>query len=131
MRWLNQQTPYRFSAIFRFDGDMLRNVCLVDRLNPAVTKCPDQPVTDSYCIYIRRTAQLFDLPDSRADERVAGHPKQNSYHSYYGVPLFDRQHRMVGTVCHFDMAPVRVPESVVAALDELSGLIAEAAFPAS
>jgi len=59
MRWLNQQVPYRFTAIFRFDGDMLRNVCLVDKLNSEITRCDDQPITESYCIYINHTRKKF------------------------------------------------------------------------
>ena len=34
MRWLNSQVPYRYTAIFAFDADLLRNVCLVDKENP-------------------------------------------------------------------------------------------------
>ena len=85
------QVPYRFTAIFLFDGDMLRNVCLVDKQNPEVTHGPDQPVTDSYCIYVQRTGETFGVDRSLTDERVAGHPKRERYQSYYGVPLFDRQ----------------------------------------
>jgi GAF domain-containing protein len=129
MRWLNQQVPYRFTAIFRFDGDMLRNICFVDKQNPELIACTDQPIMDSYCIYIHRTGEEFRLENSIADQRVAGHPKQQGYLSYYGIPLFDRDNRMLGTVCHFDQLPVHVTEAIVSALDELGPLISDAAFP--
>src|ERR1700733_5423585 len=128
MHWLNRHTPYRFTAIFRFDGDLLRNVCLVDKQNSQVNSCADQPITDSYCIHIHDTGRRFRLDDSSVDARVAGHPKQHSYSSYYGIPLFDHEHRMIGTVCHFDPGPITLPESVVSEFDELSQLIADAAL---
>jgi GAF domain-containing protein len=128
MRWLNSHTPYRFTAIFRFDGDLLRNVCLVDKQNSQVVKCEDQPITDSYCIHIHDTGRRFLVEDSSVDARVADHPKRGSYDSYYGIPLFDHDHRMIGTVCHFDPAPVTLPDSVVSEFDELGQSIADAAL---
>jgi hypothetical protein len=29
LRWLNDRVPYGFTAIFAFDGEMLRNICLI------------------------------------------------------------------------------------------------------
>ena len=128
MRWLNAQTPYRFTAIFSFDGDMLRNVCLVDKQNPEVTRCDDQPILNSYCVYIHRTSEKFYLEESLQDNRVVGHPKREDYRGYYGIPLFDRDNRMVGTACHFDTEPIEVTESVVSGLDEVGDFIADIAF---
>jgi hypothetical protein len=47
MRWLNDRVPYRFTAIFAFDRDMLRNICLVDKENQSISKCSDQPIMES------------------------------------------------------------------------------------
>jgi GAF domain-containing protein len=128
MQWLNQQVPYRFTAIFRFDGDMLRNVCFVDKQNPELISCTDQPITDSYCIYIYRTHEEFSVEASLTDLRVADHPKRQGYQCYYGIPLFDHDNRMLGTVCHFDEQPILVTEAIVSTLDELGQLISDAAF---
>jgi GAF domain-containing protein len=125
VHWLNQQVPYRFTAIFRFDGDILRNVCLVDKQDLEVTHCPDQPVTDSYCIYIQRSSESFCVDQSLTDPRVVAHPKRERYQSYYGVPLFDRKNRLLGTICHFDTTPVEVTDDIVATLDDLAPVIAE------
>ncbi len=56
MRWLNDRVPYRFTAIFAFEGDSLRNIILVEKEDPSITNCADQPIMDSYCIYIRRSS---------------------------------------------------------------------------
>jgi GAF domain-containing protein len=131
MRWLNARVPYRFTGIFAFYGDILRNICLVDKDNANITHCPDQPIVNSYCIYIHRSRERFSVEDAMADGRVEGHPKRRSYHCYYGIPLLDSDGNLRGTVCHFDCTPVRVTDDVVAALDDLALIIAEAAFSAS
>ena len=129
MRWINDRVPYRFTAIFAFDGDMLRNICLVDKQNADIINCPNQPITDSYCIYIHRSGERFSVEEAILDRRVDGHPKRRSYQCYYGIPLLGPDGKLLGTVCHFDSAPVRVTEDVVAVLDDLAPLIAAAAFP--
>jgi hypothetical protein len=128
MRWLNSKVSYRYTAIFAFDGETLRNVCLVDKQNPAITGCPDQPITESYCVYVRRTQYPFSVEQASKDTRVDGHPKQRSYQCYYGIPLVDSKGKMVGTVCHFDADPTKVREDMVTALDDLAPQISEAAF---
>lgn len=128
MRWLNSRVPYRFTAIFAFDGDMLRNICFVDKDNADVTKCVDQPILDSYCTYIHRSGKPFSVEQASMDARVADHPKRDSYQCYYGVPLVDTNGKILGTVCHFDAVPQSVMEDVATALDDLAPLITEAAF---
>lgn len=129
MQWLNEQVPYRHTAIFGFDGDMLRNFCFVDKQDPTITRCGDHPITESYCIFIHRTGASFGVEDSLEDPRVEGHPKRQTYRSYYGIPLFGGSDgRMLGTVCHFDAAPMSVTPRLIAALDDVAPFIAEAVF---
>jgi GAF domain-containing protein len=130
MRWLNDGVPYRYTAIFAFDGEMLRNICLIDKENPKISSCSDQPITESYCMYIHRSHELFTTEQALLDKRVEGHPKRRNIQCYYGIPLFDSDGKMLGTVCHFDHMPVRITEAVAEALDDLAPLIAEAAFGA-
>lgn len=129
MRWINDRVPYRFTAIFAFDGDMLRNICLVDKQNAGITHCPKQPITDSYCVYIHRSGKRMSVEDALLDKRVDGHPKRSAYQCYYGIPLLGSDGKLLGTVCHFDTAPVRVTDDIVSVLDDLAPLIAGAAFP--
>jgi GAF domain-containing protein len=117
--WINDRVPYRFTAIFAFDRDMLRNICLIDKQNQNITKCSDQPITESYCLYVRRSGERFSVEEASLDGRVAGHPKRQSVQCYYGIPLFNSKGKMLGTVCHFDSLPIRVTEEVATALDDL------------
>jgi hypothetical protein len=131
MRWLNDRVPYRFTAIFAFDGDILRNICLIDKENQSITNCSDQPITESYCMYIHQSGERFSVDQASLDSRVAVHPKRQSVQCYYGVPLFGTEGQMLGTVCHFDSIPMHVTEEVAIALDDLASFIAEAAFSVS
>ena len=130
MRWLNDRVPYRFTAIFAFNGDMLRNICLIDKENQNIAHCSDQPITESYCMYIHRSGESFNVEEALLDDRVAVHPKRESVQCYYGIPLFGSEGKILGAVCHFDNMPVRVTEDVATVLDDLASLIAEAAFSA-
>ena len=38
------------------------------------------------------------------DSRVEGHPKRRRHQCYYGIPLLDREGKMLGTVRHFGIA---------------------------
>ena len=126
LRVLNASAPYRFSAIFRFDGDMLRSVCLVDKEDASVKSCEDLPIADSYCVYIHRTAKSFAVEHAESDRRVDNHPKQHNFQCYYGVPLLDGGGRLLGTVCHFDIRPIPLSGDVVALLDDVAPAIAAA-----
>ncbi len=128
MKWLNQSVPYRFSAVFAFEGDSLRNVCLVDKENPNITNCSDQPISDSYCVYVYRSGVPFGVEHAMLDKRVENHPKQQTFQCYYGIPLFDADGKVLGTVCHFDRSPIRVTEDCASALDDVGSMISQAAF---
>jgi GAF domain-containing protein len=128
MRSLNALSRYRFTGVFAFEGDLLRNLYLVDKEDTNVKRCADQPITESYCLFIQRSGDPFSVVHALRDRRVDGHPKQPSYQCYYGVPLVGRDGKLLGTVCHFDKEVIPVSEDVVTALDDLAAVIAEAAF---
>jgi hypothetical protein len=79
LRWLNDRVPYRFTAIFAFDGDMLRNICLIDKENQSTTKCSDQPITESYCLTYVAPASVSVWREASLDKRVALHPKRQVF----------------------------------------------------
>jgi len=126
LRYLNGQSEHRFTAVFRFEGGTLRNLHMIDRLDPAVERCADQPVLDSYCIYVRRTAEKFITADSAHDERVSGHPKQNVVQSYCGIPLLDDDGKLFGTICHFDFEPLPFGDEEVMLLEDVAPLLVNA-----
>ena len=128
LRWLNSKVPYRYTAVFAFEGDALHNICLVDKEDPAVTYCGDQAISESYCLYIHHSGETFTVEEALLDARVEGHPKRTSFQCYYGVPLVGSDGKLLGTVCHFDVDPVRLTADVVMILDDVAPLITNAAF---
>lgn len=126
LTYLNRLSAHRFTAVFRFEGGTLRNLHMVDRNDPTVERCADQPVLESYCIYVRRTAETFVTEDSASDERVAGHPKQKTVQSYCGIPLFEENGTLFGTICHFDFEPRPFGDDEVLLLEDAAPLLVNA-----
>lgn len=124
---LNSLAPHRFTSLFRFDGEMLRNVVFFDRENPAQETVDDIPVAASYCVFVRDGRGTFTVPDAVCDRRVDGHPKQPIFRAYCGVPLLDDRGRMFGTICHFDFAPHRADAKTVELLEAIAPYLPPAA----
>ncbi|MFL6693129.1 MAG: GAF domain-containing protein [Ramlibacter sp.] len=123
LRYLNGLTSVRFTALYRFDQEQLRNRFFFDRMNPDTASTEDTPLEASYCIYVRQNRGPFLVADSLRDERVRGHAKQPTVRSYCGVPLIDAQGWMYGSVCHFDFEPHPLQESDVLLLEEVAHLL--------
>lgn len=126
LRFLNSISTHRFTALFRFEGDTLRNLHLIDRDNPQVERCPDLPVLESYCVYVRNSAKPFLVDDSLHDERVEGHPKRKVVQSYCGIPLIDDDGTLFGTICHFDFNPIPFTRDEAFLLDEVAPFLIDA-----
>lgn len=120
---LNRHTPYRFTALFRFDDPALRNLYLIDRDNPASEPLADLPIMASYCVYIRQTASHFMTPDSLADERVRDHPKRQEIRTYCGVPIMNDDGSLFGSLCHFDFEAKPVGAREIALLERAADLL--------
>jgi hypothetical protein len=123
--YLNSLSPYRYSAVFRFEGGLLRNLCVIDRKQPETKECPEMPVTESYCVYVRDTGGEFGVEHAHMDCRVIGHPKAGLFQSYYGVPLLTDDGQLVGTVCHFDEDPIALEPEVSVVLNEVAPFVTE------
>jgi GAF domain-containing protein len=126
LKFLNRTSAHRFTALFRFEGGTLRNLHLIDRDDPTVERCPDLPVLESYCVYVRSTNRTFKIEDSWCDPRVEGHAKQRTVRSYCGVPLFTEDGELFGTICHFDYEAIPYADEEVYLLDAAAPLLVKA-----
>ena len=117
---LNLNSLHRFTALFRFEGTTLRNLYLIDREDATVEHCPDMPVLESYCVYIRDSGAKFLTEDADTDVRVLGHPKQPTVKSYCGLPLISSTGQLFGTICHFDFDAIPFAESEILVLEEMA-----------
>ena len=123
LAFLNSLTSHRFTSLYLFDEEMLLNVVFYDREHPELTRSEDIPVMASYCIFVRDSKAPFMTEEARTDERVNNHPKQETLQSYCGVPLFSRDGKMFGTICHFDFEPGRVSDLDVELLEYMAILL--------
>lgn len=122
---LNALTPFRYTAMYRFDATHARNLHFFDRENPAAPDPGDDiPLTATYCVYVRRGDRPFVLADALADMRAEGHPAQKAVQAYCGVPVRDAGGRTVGSMCHFDHDPVADPDTVVTLTEAVATLLA-------
>ncbi len=123
LRFLNGRTPHRFTGLYRFDGDTLRNVHLVDVYERGTLKGDDPPMAETYCSIVGRTEQPFAVDDTRADPRLDGHPARETVISYCGVLMRDTEGRPYGTLCHFDLQPCDVPRAELPLMERASPML--------
>ena len=121
--FLNGLTEHRFTALYRFDKETLRNIYFFDRENPSQDSTPDIPVMASYCVFVRNRRSTFATPDSLQDDRVEGHPKRQIVQSYCGVPLRDVNGEMFGTICHFDFRPIPISDENIELMEAVAPLL--------
>jgi GAF domain-containing protein len=120
---LNSMTAHRFTALYRFDRETLRNMYFFDRENPTVETTDAIPVMASYCVYVRETNRAFETTHAREDDRVRDHPKREVLQAYCGVPRLDEGGLSFGSVCHFDFAPRAISAENLALMEAFAGLI--------
>jgi len=126
LRYLNDRTPHRFTGVFRYDGEFLRNVALVDSMDPSVRAGHDVRLSDAYCDYLGDNVESVEFSDARSDGRITMKPG-NPVLAYCGIVIRDARGGAYGTLCHFDMQPCQPRTSDVPLLREVARVIYESA----
>ncbi len=103
LSYLNSQTPFRFTAIYRIDGLSISNLYLFDREHGLGRDESVSPVADTFCVWIHETLSVVQMTDSLRDPRAANHPKREQVRSYCGGPIKGAFGQLLGTICHFDV----------------------------
>lgn len=116
LRYLNARTAFRYSAVYRLDGQTLHNVHLYDRLGESPASLSEVPLGDSFCQFVIKD-QGFGTADSSTDDRLLGHPYRGVLNSYFGLPLSRKPGTIYGTFCHFDFKPMRIDDSEIPLLE--------------
>ena len=109
LRYLNSRTPHRFSGIYRYDGEILRNEALFDRDAPGLRRGDDVAMVDAYCAIVGQSQQPLEFGDIPTDKRIA--VKTGPVVSYCGVLIRSEDGAPFGTLCHFDPLPCQVRSS--------------------
>ncbi len=126
LQYLNSLTPYRFTAIYRFDGLRIRNVHMFDRIAGWGSDGSVSATSDTYCLWIQESLTVVQMGDSLSDSRAIGHPKREIVRSYCGGPICDTAGSLLGTICHFDYETRSTTPDVLAALQAVSPLLVAA-----
>ena len=82
-----------------------------------------RPIMASYCVFVRDSEVGFTTHEARCDERVKDRPKQHTVQAYCGVPIFNQDGKMTGTICHFDFQPRRIDNLDVDLLKSMAELV--------
>ncbi|MDB5858187.1 MAG: hypothetical protein JWQ76_1876 [Ramlibacter sp.] len=126
LAFLNQRTPHRYTGIFRYDGEMLRNVALHDKWNVDVARGSDLPLAGAYCSVVHDTAGPLVVEDGAIDIRFP-HLQGSPVLSYCGALIRDEQGNKYGALCHYDVQPCQAKASdlplMVAATSPLYGAL--------
>jgi hypothetical protein len=122
LAYLNSRTPFRFTGVYRFDGDTLRNVCLFDRWSPAARQGADAPMAQTFCAIVAQHPEGLQVDDGRSDERFPW-MADNAVISYCGTLLRDQTGAAFGTLCHFDVQRCQPSHQELALLQGAAPLV--------
>ena len=121
LRILNGRAPHRFTGIYRYESEVLRNGYLVDAFDPALERGDDVASDDAYCFLLGETRPSLAFGD-RADAPCR--PKLASpVISYCGVLLVMADGTPYGSLCHFDLLRCERPASEMPLLASVAPLI--------
>ncbi|MGJ7573292.1 hypothetical protein ACSFBX_22395 [Variovorax sp. RB2P76] len=100
---LNRRVPHRFTAVYRLEGDLFRNIALIDKAGEARPEYLEEvPMGISFCQFVLRDG-AFLTTNSAHDDRLDGHPYKGVMVAYHGVPIPGAGGTLLGTLCHFDL----------------------------
>lgn len=125
LRALNARTSFRFTGLYRYDGPMLRNVALVDRLDAQVIQGADAPIETTFCGLVGKERSSFVTSDSRLDPRVVDLPLNATVLAYCGALVRNADGTPFGSLCHFDFEPREIPVDEVAMLEAFAPTLAK------
>ena len=122
LRYLNARTAYRYTAIYRLDGQMMRNIHIYDRQGASTADLSEVPLGDSFCQFVI-AENGFSTANSATDDRLLGHAYRGILNAYFGLPLSRKAGSIYGTFCHFDFKAIQLPDSEIPLIEAVSSLL--------
>ena len=126
--YLNHRTPHRYTAVYRFDGDVLRSEALFDRNVADVRQGTDAPLATTYCSLVGRSEAPVDILDAAVDPQARG--IETPVISYCGALIRDGQGIAFGTLCHYDLQRCQTRTTDQPLLEAAAQLLYEQLHPA-
>ena len=125
LRYLNRRTPHRFTGVYRYDGEMLRNLAMFDKFTPELLRGDDAPLAQTFCANVQGAGGTLEVLDGSSDERFPW-MATNPVISYCGVEISEIDGRPFGTLCHFDTRRCQQRVSDIPLLTAAAPLIRQA-----
>lgn len=125
LRYLNSRTPHRYTGVYRYDGEMLRNMALFDRSEPEKPRGGDIPMVDAYCANVGRNREPLEFADASGDGRFPYLPGSPVV-CYSGVLITSPEGVPYGTLCHYDVRRCETRASDIPLLKAAAPLIYDA-----
>ncbi|MES2642285.1 MAG: GAF domain-containing protein [Myxococcota bacterium] len=122
LRLLNSRAPHRFTGLYRYDGEMLRNLHLVDAFDPELVRGADVAMEDAYCAVVHERRQSIAFRDAKTAPEVTWRPGSPVV-SYCGVLLTDGDGAAFGALCHFDVKPCDRPATEMELLENAAPIL--------
>lgn len=102
LSWLNQQGGHRYTGLFMYTPEGMRSAYLYDRDQPQSLRWDSLiPVDASYCSFVCESKRTFLVVDAQLDPRTKAHPSRDAVRSYCGVPIYQEDGSLWGTLCYF------------------------------
>lgn len=117
LRVLNGRAPHRYTGIYKYTREILKNLYLVDAFDPTVTKGLDVPNEDAYCVLLGNKRKIaFGRPEDAACPIKLTSPVV----SYCGVLLVRSNGEPFGSLCHYDVARCQEPSTQMPLLEAIA-----------
>ena len=115
---LNERTSYRFTAIYKLNGDVMRAAHAFDRDSEYRTWLKVVPLGKSFCQYALEHGE-FVTSHASEDQRLTNRPYAGMVESYYGRLLTRGCGTPYGTFIHFDLESRSIPTEEIRFLREV------------
>jgi hypothetical protein len=121
---LNDRTPYRFTAIYKLNGGVMRASHAFDRASEYRTWLKVVPLGESFCQYAVEHGE-FVTSHASQDLRLTNRPYAGMVESYYGRVLTRECGEPYGTFIHFDLEPRTISTKEISVLREVIPLFVD------
>ena len=115
---LNDRTPFRFTAIYKLDGDVMHAAHAFDRQSEYRSWLKVVPLGRSFCQHAVEHGE-FVTSHASLDQRLTNRPYAGMVESYYGRLLTKECGTPYGTFIHFDLEPRTMPAEEIHVLREV------------
>ncbi len=117
LRILNGRAPHRYTGIYKYTPEILKNVYLVDAYHQEVTKGDDVSNEDAYCILLSNERKIAF---GRAEDAPCPIKLASPVVSYCGVLLIRSTGEPFGSLCHYDLARCQEPSTQMPYLEAIA-----------